>query len=231
MARQQYAKPAPVMIPAERVWAAIALAWRVVGNQYLAEPLVVYGNQGEVLSTTPPNKVLVRQILTNESEYRITAADQEKGAEFRQQINALSFAVLMGRRLNSFLTNLVELAQKDEVDLNDRFAVGVLSCAPKTAIAEHTRAMQDQRLAFANTKHLGKVGERVNIQVEVIKSVYSQQWNTYYITAISETDQAVWFAYRKPIELGTKISIAGTVKRLADNGQTQLSRVTVKSTL
>ncbi len=231
MARRQYAKPAPVMVPAERVWAAVALAWRVVGNQYLSAPLITYSEQGDELTSTPSNKILVRRILEGESEHQITDADVAQGDEYRRQINALSFAVLMGRKLGEFLTNLVDLAQREEVDLNDRFAIGVLACAPKTAIAERTRAMQDQRLAFANTQHVGKVGERVTATVEVIKSVYSQQWNTFYITAITETDQAVWFAFRKPLELGQKLSIAGTVKRHADNGQTQLNRVTVKSTL
>lgn len=231
MARRQYAKPAPIMIPAERVWAAVALAWRVAGGQYFSVPQVLYGEQGEVVKTIPPNKVLVHQILSGDSEQQVTADDVEKGAEYRQQIHALSFAVLMGRKLNDFLLNLVTLAQKDEVDLNDRFTIGVLACAPKTAIAEKTRAMQDQRLAFANSSHIAKVGERITANVEVIKAVYSQQWNTFYITAITENDQAVWFAYRETIELGKKLSIAGTVKRHADNGQTQLCRVTVKSTL
>jgi hypothetical protein len=69
-------------------------------------------------------------------------------------------------------------------------------------------------------------GNKVQLSVEIIKTNYSQQWNTWYATAITTDNCAVFFAYRQQLATGVHHTIKGTVKAHKD-GQTQLNRVSV----
>jgi len=60
----------------------------------------------------------------------------------------------------------------------------------------------------------------------VVRCNYSTNWNTHYITAVTQDNQAVLFNVRDPQEIGAKISIKGTVKA-HKNGTTQLNRVSI----
>ena len=54
----------------------------------------------------------------------------------------------------------------------------------------------------------------------------SSQYNTHYVTVITQDNRQVFFAYRERIEPGANIRICGRVKRHADRA-TQLSRVKI----
>jgi hypothetical protein len=56
--------------------------------------------------------------------------------------------------------------------------------------------------------------------------VFSQQWNVFFVTGITSSDQVVFFSYREAIPAGTTIVAQGTVKAHRDNS-TQLNRVKV----
>jgi hypothetical protein len=61
----------------------------------------------------------------------------------------------------------------------------------------------------------------------VVRSNYSSQYNTHYVTVITDANRQVFFAYRERIEPGANIRICGRVKRHADRA-TQLSRVKIQ---
>jgi hypothetical protein len=73
---------------------------------------------------------------------------------------------------------------------------------------------------------VGRVDERVEITGEVVRSNYSNQYNTHYVTVITDANRQVFFAYRERMEPGANIKICGRVKRHADRA-TQLSRVKI----
>ena len=66
----------------------------------------------------------------------------------------------------------------------------------------------------------------IAVAVEIVKSNYSQQWNTWYATAVTADNSAVFFAYRQELAKGAKYTIVGTVKAHRD-GSTQLNRVSI----
>jgi hypothetical protein len=73
---------------------------------------------------------------------------------------------------------------------------------------------------------IGTPGDKVQLTVEVVKSNYSQQWNTWYATAVTVDNSAVFFAFRQELARGATHTIQGTVKAHRD-GQTQLNRVSI----
>jgi len=96
--------------------------------------------------------------------------------------------------------------------------------------ASQARALERQatqdRVRQTTGKHVGQPGDKVQLAVEIIKSNYSQQWNTWYATAVTADNCAVFFAFRQELIKGTQHTIRGTVKAHKD-GQTQLNRVSV----
>jgi hypothetical protein len=78
-----------------------------------------------------------------------------------------------------------------------------------------------------DTSPLAPVGTKVLTTVEVIKSVYSQNYNTNYIRAVTIEDRkVVMFNYREGMDPGTVLTIKGTVKAHREDC-TQLNRVKV----
>jgi hypothetical protein len=88
------------------------------------------------------------------------------------------------------------------------------------------RDNQNRKLETASGGFIGKAGDKIKATVEVVRSVYSQQWNVYFVSGITTDDQAVFFSYKNAIDSGNVINIAGTVKAHRDNS-TQLNRVKV----
>ena len=84
----------------------------------------------------------------------------------------------------------------------------------------------DRRINFARGGYVGDIGEKVSLNIEVLKSVWSQKWNTWYITGINSEDQVVFFACKESFDIGTHLTITGVVKGTRDNS-TQLNRVKV----
>jgi hypothetical protein len=73
---------------------------------------------------------------------------------------------------------------------------------------------------------MGNVGDKIQLNVEVIRSVFSKNWNIWFTTAVTSENQAVFFSYREQLTVGHFLTIRGTVKAHKD-GQTQLNRVSV----
>jgi hypothetical protein len=90
-----------------------------------------------------------------------------------------------------------------------------------------TGLAHEQRMWGTDTSPLAPVGTKVECQVEVIKSVYSQNYNTNYIRAVTlDTRRVVMFNYREGMDPGTVLTIRGTVKAHREDC-TQLNRVKV----
>ena len=73
---------------------------------------------------------------------------------------------------------------------------------------------------------IGAPGVKVQLDVEIVKSNYSQQWNTWYASGVTQDNSAVFFAYRQELARGARHTIQGTVKAHRD-GSTQLNRVSI----
>jgi hypothetical protein len=83
----------------------------------------------------------------------------------------------------------------------------------------------DARLAGCEGT-LGKVGDKVDLSVEIVRNQYSAKFNTWFVSAITQDNYAVYFAYREEIRPDSNLDIRGTVKRHNDRA-TQLNRVKI----
>ena len=226
MARRAKEVTNAVSYQAEQVWAAAAYADRINGSTYESETRFEYDENGQVIGTIKANKIILAEALASGQTF--SAEDFQEGRSARQQVQSLAFKVLAGQRLSDFLSKMLDCAQFETVKSTDRFVLGIIAYSITSARRLKEREAREQLLAFANSTHIGKVGERVTLpNVRIVKSIFSQQWNTFYITGLAEDQRVVWFALRKPLDLDSVVTVTGTVKRHAENGQTQLNRAKV----
>ena len=209
----RYQKPALLNINADAAWAAACQAQRL--NQG-------YIKNVEDAPAGQTNRNLVTQFLADTTQ--ITDEDREQGKKVRQFYQAFTFKILKGIKLSEFDNTAMLIANRETIDTN--YDVAVLTSMPSCYERGMKRQTVDQRIAFAQGGLIGRVGDKVSLSIEVIKTIFSQQWNTHYSSGITSDDQVVFFAYKQELEVGKQFDIYGTVKAHRDN-TTQLNRVKV----
>jgi hypothetical protein len=117
-----------------------------------------------------------------------------------------------------------EMAGLDTITTD--YQVSVITAMPKSHSQNLARETVDSRLAYCDSDPVGRIDERVEVIGQVVRSNYSSQYNTHYVTVITDVNRQVFFAYRERIDPGVNVKICGRVKRHADRA-TQLSRVKI----
>ena len=204
---------------ADQVWAAACAAYRVNGG-YLKHPEV--NDQGVITRHT--NRDLVRRYLLDAGEHYVTATDRKQGTKCRQDL--LKQATMSALRNRATEWDLLTAQMAGLGTITTDYEVSVITAMPKSHAQNLTRESVDGRLAYCDSTPVGPVNHRVDIRGEVVRSNYSSQYNTHYVTVITDDNRQVFFAYRERIEPGANIRICGRVKRHADRA-TQLSRVKI----
>ena len=204
---------------ADQVWAAACAAYRVNGG-YLKHPEV--NDQGVITRHT--NRDLVRRYLLDAGEHYVTATDRRQGTKCRQDLLKQATMSALRNRATEWDLLTAQMAGLEKITTD--YEVSVITAMPKSHAQNLTRETVDGRLAYCDHTPVGPVNHRVDIRGEVVRSNYSSQYNTHYVTVITQDNRQVFFAYRERIEPGANIRICGRVKRHADRA-TQLSRVKI----
>jgi len=204
---------------ADLVWAAACVAYRVNGGYFKHAEV---NDQGVI--TRPTNRDLVRRYLLDAGEHYVTPADVEQGRKCRQDlVNAATMAALKNQATEWTLLS-AQMASLEKITTD--YEVSVITAMPKSHNQTLARETVDGRLAYCETEPVGPDNQMVTVQGEVVRSNYSVKWNTFYVTAITDTNHQVFFAYRETLEPGKLVKLRGRVKRHADRA-TQLSRVKI----
>jgi len=211
------AKKVTCIWPTLDVVAAACAAHRINGT-YIKVPLQL----GDA-NPRQTNRELVYQFLEDESF--VTDADRLLAEEIKEYFKGYTFKLLSGTYLSEFDRNTMKILEEEFTP--EGYNVALLCSIPNNYLKAKKRDEADRRTRFAQGGYVGKIGERVNLQVEVIKCVFSKKWGIFYVTAMTTSDQALFFSHKIEIAVGTVLNIDGTVKR-QDNNQTQLNRVRVK---
>ena len=162
-----------------------------------------------------------------ENPFMITDEDRVAGEQCLKFIsNDMTFRALKNQ-LTDFDRSVMKITA-----VADRFfpqahklELATVACLPNS----HQRALKriaEQDRLNQTAGYIGAVGDKVTVNVDIVRCVFSQKWNTYYATAVTDKNETVFFAIREPLNTGTLLSVQGTVKAHRD-GQTQLNRVRV----
>ncbi len=207
-----------VTYSANDVWAVACKAQRL-NKEYIK--FVPEGSKKET------NREIMYRLLEEGSKH-LTVADKNEGVKVRQYYQAMTFKLLTDDYVSEFDKTAMSIADKDLLD--SKLDIAIIASLPSAYIRSNVRKVQDQTVAQATTdKMVGKIKDRVDLKVTVLKSFLSRKWNCYFITAVTENEEVVFFGSSKiNPKIGDSLDIRGTVKshRSDENGMvTQLNRV------
>ena len=210
------------MFTADQVWGLAVAADRINGG-YFKEP--VWSTPEDA---TPPkvvkdaNKLLVKQWLRTNNFTAASEADIEKGREIRNYFNGFLLKQISGR-INEFEQQALRIAQMDEFTGRNMLEFAIVSCLPSVMIRDQSRN-ELAREVRGSTQLTGAVGDKIQGEIEVVKSYYSKDYNKYRVTA-KLVDSFVDFWYNTNIDAGSRVSITAKIKSVRGDNTTQLNFV------
>lgn len=169
------------------------------------------------------NRELVYQFLEDVSF--ITDDDRLMAEEIKAHYQGKTFKILAGGFVTDYDRTALKMLETETCP--EGYNVAVLSSIPASYLKSVARDKADSRTRFATGGYIGKIGDKVQLDVEVIKCVFSQKYGIYFATAITKSDEVVFFSYKQELTIGTLMTIKGTVKNQRDGNVTQLNRVKI----
>lgn len=218
-------KPVAVSYSVDDVWGAAVAAQRVNGS-YLKEDLCKFTDTGSKELVKKRNRDVMMDFLCVPGT--ITDEDRAQGHECRKFLqNDLTFRALKGQ-LSAFDASVSRVvAVEDQFDSVDhRLELAVVACLPQSHQRSLARQAVESRVRQSTGEYVGAVGDKLSLNVEVVSANYSKTYGIFWITAITQNNQAVFFSNKERFDTGTWLSIFGTVKAHRD-GKTQLNRVKI----
>ena len=195
-------------------WGAACAAYRINGG---------YVKWAEVTSQKS-NKEIVRELLQNPAEL-ITEQDLAQGQLVRNYIAKTATMATLRGTLDVWGREMARVGQLAVIE--NSYDLNIIASMPQTYERHLQRERVHERLSEADRDYVATVGDKLELDVEVLENRYSRKWSTYYITVVDTENRAWYFAYRSGLKKGEKFTIRGTVKRQAD-GMVQLNRVKIK---
>jgi len=208
------------------VWAAACAAQRINGG-YFKEFVYEYPEGEAPRIVKRRNRDVMMEFLQNPD--RLLVEDVEEGERVRNWLqNDLTFRAVKGRLTEFDASTSKCLAVTDRFyTVSHRYELAVVACLPNSAAKSQARQETDSRVKFAQGGHIGTVGAKVTVNLEVLSATYSQQYNIYWIRGITDADQPVTFSNKEKFDAGTHLTVQGKVKAHRDTNLTQLNYVKV----
>jgi len=200
-------------VDADLVWSAACTAYRL-NSGYLKSPEII-GDQ----VVRPTNREIVRRALADTA--MITDADRELAQACRRHMATAVTMQALKTELGEWARITAKVCDLDTVDSIYHFSV--ITAMPHSYVKQLKKETVDARLARCQGT-IGKIGDKVELAVEIVRNNYSAKFNTWFISAITKDNYSVYFAYREAMQPDTHATIRGTVKRHTDSA-TQLNRV------
>ena len=211
---------APKQIDTALFFAAASAAYRQAGYTYVKSGSMTADQEGNLTPATS-NKERLLQCL--EDPTAILDEDRQHAAMVRRHYQGLSFKILSGKVLGEIDAKALAYASGDTVSQRE---AGIISYLPEGYERAQARKSIEDRVNDAAGGLIGSVGSKVTAKIEVLKTVFSQYWGVFFVTAITDQDQAVFFAHKMDLPAGSKMTISATVKAHKGN-QTQLNRAKI----
>ena len=219
-------KPQGVKHSVDNVWGAACAAQRINGS-YVKETQHSFDEDTNTMVVVKQrNRDIMSDILANPAV--LTVEDIAQGQECRKFLEQdITLRGLKGR-LTEFDTAISKtVAVSEEFDtVTHKYELAVVASLPASHQRSLARQEVDSRVRQTAGGHVGAPDAKVDLDVEVVSANYSQSYGIFWVTAITQDNQAVFFSYRSKLITGAWIHIKGTVKAHRD-GKTQLNRVKI----
>ena len=199
------------------VWAAACAAQRINGGYY-KESSYEWDEVANINKLVKRrNRDIMMEFLQNPGQ--LLVEDVEAGEQVRDFLQKdITFRAIKGKLTEFDSATSKCLAVTDRFyTVSHRYELAVVAALPNSARRAQERQTAQERIQFAQGGLIGNIGDKVTINLEVISAVYRQQYNIFFVTGITAKDQPVTFGFKEKFDVGTHITIKGTVKAHRDN--------------
>ena len=201
-------------VSADMVWAAACAAYRINGGYFK-----VPQKEGDKI-VKPTNREIVKIAMYDQA--LITDADREQADCCRTYMAQSVTLQALKSELSEWARITAQVCELTEV--TSAYNLSVIAAMPHSYTQQIRRESVDARLRGCRAGVVGQPGDKIQVVAEVVRNQYSAKYNTWFVSAITEQNCAVHFAYRESVKANSTVAIRGTVKRHTDHS-TQLNRV------
>jgi len=201
-----YSTSKKVTFPISLAWQAVSAADRVNEGKYINQNSFPYPNGAKF------NKDLAMSFCENPGA--ITDEDKAMGEKLAQHFSGLLFKTLSGPITNGFMATIANIIGMEYVG---KFEISCMSALVQTYRRDLEReAKQEKKQSFITTSSfIGNEASKHEIDVEIIDSFYSKNYNIFINTATDGANVIKFSTAHGPdiFPVGAKIKIKGSVKR------------------
>lgn len=206
------------------VWAAAVHAYNI-NNGYFKQPVTscAEASEGNPVYIKEANRTLADKILAIPAD--LTADVIEQGQKARHYLNGkFTFKALSGQ-LNDYERAIYNACNLEKFTNHTKFEYAVVV----SSISTYHRYLREDEIAEQvnhQAPSIGILGDKVELDIEVVNNVYSQNYGVNFITGITTLGQKVFFSFRTSAKVGQKLRIKGTIKAFRPDA-TQLNRAKI----
>jgi hypothetical protein len=238
MTKIEFSRLKSLVYPTELVIAASCQAFAENSERYVKPSDVISCERaGERLGVTEykmndnqsqcfVNAERVRFLLENQSQINEDFKPQAQAIikHFRSK-NVIS--ILAGKIITDFDMSINSIVTKETVTGLLAYN-GTVAFLPQAYANDQARSSIENRIRDARGGYLGKPGQKIDsVKVEILRCIWSSNWNTHYVTAITDSDQVIFFSFSEKLAQGSQVTLKGRIKDHMENSQTRMNFVRV----
>ena len=180
----------------------LACAAQRVNGSYVKESVAVYAEDGVVMYTKYPNKILMmvtlddKVIIPDVKALKVLPEDTARAEEILKYYKRLLFAAIEGD--SEFLTTINSILGSDVVKENQ---LGYVACLPSVQARDASHLQVKKAASRVEEGYLGKVGDKLeDLDCEILEVTKSKNFTGWNVCAIINNKMASWMSQ---IELKT----------------------------
>lgn len=179
----------PTNLAVEQIWGAACQALSVNDGVYIRPHDTEF--DPEKYTGKLSNNELIRFYAYNTD--KISEQSIKDGMEVRAYLNNMLFKILAEEKIGEYFTKLVKLATDENLQLTNK-NIAYIASAPYAVIREQLKDEMKREIKQATGGYIGSEGDKVQLNIKIIRSHYSEHWERHYITGITTNDQVVSFS-------------------------------------
>lgn len=179
----------PTNLTLEQVWGAACQALSVNDGTYIKQQDIEF--DPEKYTGKLSNQELIRFYAYNTD--KISEQSIKDGMEVRAYLNGMMFKILAEEKIGEYFTKLIKLATDENLQLTNK-NIHFIASAPSAVIREQLKDEMNREIKRASGGYIGSEGDKVQLNIKVLRSHYSEQWERHYVTGITTNDQVVSFS-------------------------------------
>lgn len=207
---------------AEHVW-GLAVRAHVLNNGYVKDTVYDYKTD----STTVPNKVLLKQWLTNGDTP--TQEEITKGIEYREFFSNFLIKIMQGN-ITPFQETVYAVSLMDTFKSNNLTELSIVSTMPNIAITSRI----DNDIAIrrsVSTLLPHKINAPFKSECVILQCIPVPAYNKFKIIGIIGESSIIEFWHATGLDINSVVELSAKIKDHRDDNTTRLNYVKVKGTL